>query len=384
MQFRHHLIALAATALLAACGGGNDNAVTPESAASAMRAHALSAKPSSAATAAVAAAATTITPEESARQLMDFGESVFKAYFPEHQTTQTFGPFKYRAYSSGILLGVVVTADPAYTLGGVYVMGGVFGNSPVYVGQLTSFITPVAPVDPDPGPTGSGNGCHDLGLSETEGTHSTIAYQYVGPVTGNITTDLLIGGLATFEGQQAREATAKANGTTATAGVTVPIDTLVKTYQRRTGDAEMTIYGSKFSNTSTVAGFTTTTDTKTVNTPAWVDRSYALAIGQSLTTTQNSTITATTTITGSPVALPPTTTTSNSSTTQTVKYVGRESVSVPAGTYSACKYETTNGGAVTTQWVIVGKGLMVKSVSVTGNITQTLQATSVKLNGQSL
>ncbi len=387
MLYRQHLLALAASALLAACGGGADTAtVTPEAAASTMRAHALSSKADTSNIYVNAAAAAAVTPEEAAKQLMDYAETVFKVYFPEHQSTLTFGPFRYRLYSSGIILGVVVTAgDPTYsTVGDVYVMGGVFGNSPLRVGPLTSFITPTVPVDPGPGPTGSGNGCHDLGLADTEGTRSVVAYQYVGPVTGSITTDLLTGALTTFEGQQAREMTVKTTGTTSSAGQNVPIDTLIKNYQRRTGDAEITSYGSSFSNSSTVSGFTTTTVSKSVYAPPWVDRSYALAIGESLTTTQSMTTTATTTITGSPVPLPPTTTTTPSTITQTIKYVGRESVTVPAGTYSACKYEYSSGGALTTSWVIVGKGLMVKSLSVVGNTTQTLQATSVTLNGQRL
>jgi hypothetical protein len=378
MMYRQHLLALAASALLAACGGGADTtSVTPQDAAGAMRAHALSAK---AGAANVKIAAATVTPEEAARQLMDFGESVFKVYFPEHQTTQTFGPFKYRAYSSGVLLGVVVSADANYQLGGVYVMGGAFGNSPLYVGQLTSFITPVPPADTDPGPTGAGNGCHDLGLLDTEGTRTVIAYQTSGAASGNVTVDSVTGAMTTFEGQQARELSIKTTITTSIAGQTTPVDSLVKSYVRRTAEAEITNYGSSSSNTTAIAGFNSTVTTKSVYSPPWVDRSYALAAGQSLTASHTSTTTSTTTITG----VPPSTNTSTSTTTQSTKYVGRESVTVPAGTYSACKYETTIGGVATTQWVIVGKGLPVKSITVTGNTTQTLQATSVSLNGQAL
>ena len=91
--------------------------------------------------------AQTVTPSEQARQLMDYGENVLPGFFPGHEATGTFGPILYRFYpSTGIYLGVVVTANPTYTLNGVYVMGGSFGGAPRYVGQLTQFVTPVDPV----------------------------------------------------------------------------------------------------------------------------------------------------------------------------------------------------------------------------------------------
>ena len=73
-----------ALTLLEQCGGGNDAAPVHEAAASAMRAHATAVTRASA-----------VAPDEAARQLMDYAESVaaFKVFFPEHQATSTFGPF---------------------------------------------------------------------------------------------------------------------------------------------------------------------------------------------------------------------------------------------------------------------------------------------------
>lgn len=83
------------------------------------------------------------TPEEAARQLMNFGELAFPTLFPDRLPTQTNGPFRYRYNpSTGIYLGVVVQPDPFWTLNGVYVLGGPFGNAPWYVGQLEQYITP--------------------------------------------------------------------------------------------------------------------------------------------------------------------------------------------------------------------------------------------------
>lgn len=53
---------------------------------------------------------------------------------------------------------------------------------------------------------------------------------------------------------------------------------------------------------------------------------------------------------------------------ETIKYIGRESVTVPAGTFNACKFQTsssTDGGAaaVTTEWFAVGSGIFLKNKS---------------------
>jgi hypothetical protein len=71
---------------------------------------------------------------DAANQLMDYAETWFPNYFPEHASTGTAQGYDYRAYSTGIYLGV---RD-----GQVYVLGGAFGAEVVAVGALTDFITP--------------------------------------------------------------------------------------------------------------------------------------------------------------------------------------------------------------------------------------------------
>ena len=74
-------------------------------------------------------------------QLLNFGEARFPEYFPTHSGTLFAAPFRYRYYpSTQAYLGVVVSADPQYRQDGVYVMGGPFGASPVYVGQVDQFL----------------------------------------------------------------------------------------------------------------------------------------------------------------------------------------------------------------------------------------------------
>lgn len=81
---------------------------------------------------------------DSAIQLLDFGESRFPEYFPRRRSNLSFAPFLYRYYpESGVYLGVAVAPDPAYIQLGVYVLGGLFGDTPMYVGLLSDYITPV-------------------------------------------------------------------------------------------------------------------------------------------------------------------------------------------------------------------------------------------------
>jgi hypothetical protein len=249
----------------------------------------------------------------------------------------------------------------------------------MYIAPLTTYITPV----PGPDPNSAGNGCHDLAVLDTEGTHSVVAYQYSGPVTGNVTLDMLTGANTTFEGQQARLLTTKAIGSTSSSGgQMVSVDTETKAYQRRTAQSEITNYGNVRTTRGAVGNQLSTAVSTTIWSPPWADRQYALAEGQSLVATQSGSTSTTTTVTGSP----PTTSSSTNSTNQTVKLAGHETLTVPAGTYNTCKFEITRDGVAgtTTQWVIAGKGLMVKSVAISGDTTQTVEASSVTLNGQKL
>ena len=127
---------LLAAAALASCGGGSSGPDTTSRAAAAAMEAARSSTPRQQAAAVPAAAqgAGSIDPVDAADQLMDYAETWFPTYFPEHAATSSALGYTYRAYSSGIYLGV---RD-----GQVYVLGGIFGNDVVPVGAVTDFITP--------------------------------------------------------------------------------------------------------------------------------------------------------------------------------------------------------------------------------------------------
>ena len=381
-----HLMALAAAAFLSGCGGGSDEATTtstastPAAAAAQFRA-ALAAQGGTKVAAAV-------SPAQAAEQLLNFAEANFPSLFPTHQATGTLDPFLFRYYpQTGIYVGVVVKAGMGFTLDGVYLLGGPFGNTPFYVGQLGNFITPVDPGTGTGTPTGPNNGCYDLALNDATGTRIVVVMQHTGTSTGTQTMDWTVKGPKTFEGQSAIETTLRLSGTMTVQGETASSDFTTTNYGRATGSAEFTSYGSESSRTSAApGGFSSTSATKMVYTPPWVSRVYALAVGQSTTETSTSVTTTTNSITAGGVTLPPTTTSATTNSTLTTKFVGREQVTVPAGTYNTCKFEvTTSGiGGVTTTWVIDGKGIPVKSTTTGSGVQETQEATSVKLNGQNL
>ncbi|HSW09085.1 hypothetical protein [Aquabacterium sp.] len=373
MSMTKQWAALAVAALVVGCGGGDSTEATTSNAARAMRALAVSAP---------SAVASAVAPAVAAELLLNFAEAHadLEVYFPGHQATQDAGPFKYRYYpSTGIYLGVVVSADPTYLLNHVYVLGGVFGDVPIDVGPLTNYVTPT-----EPNPGGTNNGCADLSLYDTQGTRTVMTHAYSGVITGTVTSDTLVGALTSFEGQQAREVVTTTTGSQTIGGMTASADGEIKSYQRKSGDAEVTNYGSVIVKQNSVGGISTTTTLKTVWSPPWVSREYGLAVGQSLSVTQSGSTTST--MTYSIPGYPPVVNTSSSTLTETVKYVGRESVTVPAGTFEACKFERTNAedGSLSTNWLSVGNGLPLKTVIGSGTEMMTMQATSITVNGQPL
>jgi hypothetical protein len=369
---RKHLLAIAVASFLAGCGGGNESV-------------AVNTGPGPQALAAQAASfpGTSVSPDEAARQLFDFAEGTFPSIFQGHPTTGAAGPFAYRAYPGGIFIGVVVLEGTEFEYGGVYLVG-LFGGTlaaPFHYSQVTDLITPV---DPGPGGgSGSGNGCYDLALADTQGTHIEIGYTYTGSVTGTQNVDTLVGAMTTFQGHSARETTVTTSGTNFAQGFQVNGTFTGKNYANRTGDAEITQFGSTFSGTGTASGFTATLNSTSVFNPPFVDQQYSLGIGQTFNASQTLVTTGSVSVAGFTQPLDSTTTQSYA-----ITYVGQEQVSVPAGTYNACKLQTTTtaGADTTTQtsWLIVGKGIPVKTSTVSGGITQTIEATSVKLNGSAI
>jgi hypothetical protein len=140
----------------------------------------------------------------------------------------------------------------------------------------------------------------------------------------------------------------------------------VLSYSQAQG-TEILNYGS--TSQVTQSGFTINTLTRFA--PAirsFINWTAGLDLAQTYTTTSEST--------GLPIAVPPVVTTT------TTRYLGRETITVPAGTFDACRFETTTNGTVATSWsAATGRysGLLLRSQdNATGDA---VQATRLLFNG---
>jgi hypothetical protein len=124
-----------------------------------------------------------------------------------------------------------------------------------------------------------------------------------------------------------------------------------KSYARIEG-SDLVSFGSTADITSPVAG-----SVQIVFTPPKRDKRFTLAQGE--TASQTYSIFTTTTLTGVPNAI-----TSSRSQTDTVRYLGRETVTVAGGTFDTCKFdENTGTTSAATVWMGAGSaaGVMIKT-----------------------
>jgi hypothetical protein len=191
-----------------------------------------------------------------------------------------------------------------------------------------------------------------------------LEYAFTGSLIGSVVQDTIHTPNVTFEGQSASEWATNQVVTYPALG-TFPVSS--KSYSRLEGQ-EFVSFGSTSETTTPFA-----TSSKIVFSPPFRSKHYTLNPGESYTQTYNSITTSTL------AGMPPTSTTST--VTHTERYLGQESVTVPAGTFNACKFEI--GGL--TSWEIVGKGITAKSVTVdTTGGTTTLSLTSGSINGSAI
>lgn len=234
---------------------------------------------------------------------------------------------------------------------------------------------------PAPAPAaGAALACYNLALYETPGSTVRVVYDYSGIITGQQTVVSTIGSITTFEGSSARESTTTTTGTNTISGVSAAIDTEVKSYQNAAANGETTQFGVLVRATTPAGGFSLTTNSKTVFSPPWVDRRFTMTAGQTLVQTYAGTTTTSTSIPGVPAAP----VASNVSVSQTVRFIGIESVTVPAGTFQACKFEefaTATPAEVTTTWLAPVNGVMVRTSTTTAQGSQTIAARTLLING---
>lgn len=384
MTIRHPRTALTllSLAVLAACGGADGPDSQAQSGAQRMRALAATGGSSG-----VAAANAPIT----AQQLFTWAQMTYPELFgtaaPQTISGLAFDGkiFEVRAYSTGNYLGVTNTGE-------AYGYGPFVGNQLFRFGAMQQYADLVcAKVDCSGngggGGTGTVNECFDPAIvSPPTGMRMKLLYALTGPVESDMTMEMVVDGPRTFEGQSATQITTtltQSMTSTFQGGTSTSTSTSVsKGYQQPNGTGLFRELGSLDEYTSTTsfsAGgmslppTTTTQSSKTIYNPPDVPTEYTLALGQQVTRTSSWS----TTILASSTGIPAPGTVTNDSETMTSRFVAKESVTVPAGTYSACRYTMTSGSgseaSTVTTWYLLGKGVPVKTEVATPAGTQLMQ-----------
>jgi hypothetical protein len=204
----------------------------------------------------------------------------------------------------------------------------------------------------------SASACFNPQLS-TIGSRLVWVYRSTDGETGitlTTTSDILVKQKTTFNGHNAIEAVADVDAVSS--DPTGSSQSTTKTYTSVDADN----YSSQAFGTVTdvTSPITSTINTK-LNPP--IEHHYDIDPGQSYTQTSTITVDGTTSAGGMSFPIPPV------DTTQKLKrtYVGRDSITVPAGTFETCHFQddaTVDGNTVTTDlWMAVGSGVEVKSVA---------------------
>lgn len=221
-------------------------------------------------------------------------------------------------------------------------------------------------------PTGAASDCFNPALA-TVGTTYRWDARIVGAATGTTTFDARVTRTTTFDGTAGLvETEAGITQSVQSGGSTFTSTSTLLDYALVSGTT-LTQYGQVISVTSPQPS-----TTRSVWQPARADTRAALAIGASVNV-------AWTTNDTSPPGVGAVQTTARNN---RITYRGQESVAVPAGTFTACRFEIveTPGNSVRIEWIQVGTGAPLKTTAAPGTsseISIELLGTS-RLNGNAL
>lgn len=243
---------------------------------------------------------------------------------------------------------------------------------------------PTPSPSPAPAPsTGAGSASECFNIAwYTPGTTAVLDYAITGAATGSTRSNMTVSGGKTFNGQsglleffQDQTTTYTAPATLSSAG-TIP--TQSRFYFSENGSVE-TEYGGTISTSASMAGLSISTNTTVTYNPAVNDRRFTLAVGGSSTWTTALTTTSTTNFGSVPA------TTANESTT--VTYVGQESITIPAGTFTSCRFTVvSSSGGTNEEWFGKGNGAPLKMTSKAPDGTSVVLSLTAasRLNGAPL
>ncbi len=203
-------------------------------------------------------------------------------------------------------------------------------------------------------PTGPLNECaHPSTDTLPTGFRSHLIYQYSGTLTGEQTIDSVIDGPGyAFEGKSLVRMSSSTSGTNAVQGISITTTTEIKSFHEITSGVARTV-GSLIDVSTTTMGITVpVSSSKLVFQPPRDSWEFRLA--------QQQTATVSTTSVTTPISPPGQSLLSTRA--ETVTFEAKESISVPAGSFQACRYRTAGDSATsyTLTWYILGKGVPAK------------------------
>jgi hypothetical protein len=292
--------------------------------------------------AATAQAELTVRPasRDAARQWL---ESSLPSFFPPGAGQDGMaGPYAYRFYPSvgnafAFSEGRFLVASQSHTAGQIVDLTAALCQANAALCENTTVLPPGMG-------TGAASDCFNPVLLQ-QGTTYRWDWQSADAAV-QFSTEGRINGPASFAGQTGlieteRTVLVTKSGTTSFNARVLEYDKLETTPQ----GPVLLRYGSTARMDAPLAGMRTTM----VLNPANRVRDFALALNESYTL--NEVRQTTIEFPGLPAQ------TSTTRETQTITYRGQESVTVPAGTYMACKFEWTNGTRVSAGWTAKGTGL---------------------------
>jgi len=382
-------LSLAALSALSACGGGDDPRTGQAAGASefAARIHALQAR-SEGPSAALSLAAI------GAKELFDWAEYKYPSLFPKGP--QNFSlvhegvSYTVRAYPGGTYLGL--TDD-----GRVYGLGSftngqlqAFGRLGDYSAQIQADSCALYPGSCNSNqPLGPVNECF-LPASQALalGTRFQLSYSYDstgrdGTASGDMTIESLVEQHTQFEGQSAVQRAVNTDFTVIQAGQTVTSSTRSKYYDQVAADELILALGDEAVLESRAPQGNTRVTMRRVHQPAYLNSETTLQPGQSLTRSLTSSVSTTMVLSGTP--LPPSQDTETEQETYT--FEARETIQVRGRSYQTCRYrqtDPTSPGESHVHWLLLGKGIAVRTVSTDADGTATQELKSGTFNGQPL
>lgn len=323
-----------------------------------------------------------------AKELFDWAEYIYPTLFPKGPQND---PFKYldtnytiRSYPNGNYLGLTDS-------GLIYGLGPFTGNVLTPFGKLNDYVAQVqadeCKVYPGncvtPEPTGPVNECTmPAATALAIGNRYLVTYETTGAgETSTVSSDSLVDQNTTFEGRSVVRTSSTVSVTSNAGGQTISFTSKDKNYAqvvsggmtRTVGDESESTTGGIVFMGQIIGGVTT--NSRTVYTPGMLNSEFTLALGQSLTKSTTSTTTTTSSINPTPVV-------ATGTQIETYTYERRESVTVRGKTYDTCRLRNSDGaGSVTTQWVIVGKGVGARMETISGGISSITELVSGTLNG---